>query len=1076
MQNPPPANKSAVFTRFMIAAMVLGRAAVGAHAESPPSAESILDATGVKGGLIVHLGCGDGKLTAAFRAGEAFVVHGLDRNAQNIAAARRHIRSLNLYGKVSADTLSGDGLPYTDNLVNLLVASTTGSVDKAEILRVLVPHGVAYLREDDGWSKIVKPRPANIDEWTHFLHGPDNNAVCRDSVVGPPHHLQWVGGPKWARGHEVLATISMVVTAGGRIFYIADEGPTASVDLPSQWVLVARDAFNGVLLWKRPIPKWESRYRPFRSGPTHLPRRLVAVGDDIFVTLGLEEPVVRLDAASGEIQKTYAETAGTEEILFQDGILYLVTGNLAQQRAADQAVRRGQKLPPVHKTIMTIDAATGRRLWKKTDSETADQFAQTMALKDGRVFFQNTRAVLCLDAADGQQIWRQSRPAALRRPAWSVPTLVAYGDVVLSADRLAAGKIADDSKPQRVDWTVSFSGGNAPPGEIIAFDAKTGKRIWASKCQEGYNAPVDVLLTDGLLWTGNLVKAKDPGITKALDPISGEVKRTRPRDQQFFSPGMSHHRCYRNRATENFVLLGRSGIELLDVKSGKAFANHWVRGTCQFGVLPSNGMIYAPPHSCACYVKTKLNGFNALAPKRTAAGQQTPRPHVEKGSAFAELANSNAQAANPNAEDWPTYRHDPHRSGVASTTVPSKLSQAWRTEIGGDLTAVVVAGGKLFVARGDAHAVYALDAASGKPAWTFTTGARIDSPPTIAGEHVYVGCTDGSIYCLQASDGQLAWRFRAGEEERLVMIDGALESAWPVHGSVLVQNNLVYFAAGRSSFLDGGILVYAIDRLTGSVVHKSRASGRNLKTGEQPKGIIKGFDMPSGLPDVLSSDGSNVYMRDLMFDDQCTQQPSAQRHLFSPTGFLDDSWWHRGYWLFGDSFSSGWGGWHRMGNQVPAGRLMVFDDTTIYGFGRNFIPSGNAGQWRKGEFYRLFAAAKEPKPLEKKPAQPNNKRRNRAPKSRVDYKWSNRIEPEVRAMVLAGDLLFVAGPHGETHKKQAAFEGDEGISLQAVSTSDGSILAQYQLDSLPVFDGMAAARGQLYLSTKDGRVLCFGAK
>ena len=1076
MQNPPPANKSAVFTRFMIGAIVLARAVVGAHAGSPPSAKSILDATGVKGGLIVHLGCGDGKLTAAFRAGEAFVVHGLDRNAKNIAEARRHIRLLDLYGKVSVDTLSGDGLPYTDNLVNLLVASTTGGVDKAEILRVLVPHGVAYLREDDGWSKIVKPRPANIDEWTHFLHGPDNNAVCRDSVVGPPHHLQWVGGPKWARGHEVLATISMVVTAGGRIFYIADEGPTASVDLPSQWVLVARDAFNGVLLWKRPIPKWESRYRPFRSGPTHLPRRLVAVGDDIFVTLGLEEPVVRLDAASGEVQMTYAETAGTEEILFQDGILYLVTGNLAQQRAADQAVRRGQKLPPVHKTIMTIDAATGRRLWEKTDNETADQFAQTMALKDGRVFFQNTRAVLCLDAADGEQIWRQSRPAALRRPAWSVPTLVAYGDVVLSADRLAAGKIADDSKPQRVDWTVSFSGGNAPPGEIIAFDAKTGKRIWASKCQEGYNSPVDVLLTDGLLWTGNLVKAKDPGITKALDPISGEVKRTRPRDQQFFSPGMSHHRCYRNRATENFVLLGRSGIELLDVKSGKAFANHWVRGTCQFGVLPSNGMIYAPPHSCACYVKTKLNGFNALAPKRTAAGQQTPRPHVEKGSAFAELANSNAQAANPNAEDWPTYRHDPQRSGVASTAVPSKLSQAWRTEIGGDLTAVVVAGGKLFVARGDAHAVYALDAASGKPAWTFTTGARIDSPPTIAGEHVYVGCTDGSIYCLQASDGQLAWRFRAGEEERLVMIDGALESAWPVHGSVLVQNNLVYFAAGRSSFLDGGILVYAIDRLTGSVVHKSRASGRNLKTGEQPKGIIKGFDMPSGLPDVLSSDGSNVYMRDLMFDDQCTQQPSAQRHLFSPTGFLDDSWWHRGYWLFGDSFSSGWGGWHRMGNQVPAGRLMVFDDTTIYGFGRNFIPSGNAGQWRKGEFYRLFAAAKEPKPLEKKPGQPNNKRRNRAPTSRVDYKWSNRVEPEVRAMVLAGDLLFVAGPHGETHKKQAAFEGDEGISLQAVSTSDGSILAQYKLDSLPVFDGMAAARGQLYLSTKDGRVLCFGAK
>jgi len=32
-------------------------------------AKQILNATNVKGGLIVHIGCGDGKLTAALRAG-----------------------------------------------------------------------------------------------------------------------------------------------------------------------------------------------------------------------------------------------------------------------------------------------------------------------------------------------------------------------------------------------------------------------------------------------------------------------------------------------------------------------------------------------------------------------------------------------------------------------------------------------------------------------------------------------------------------------------------------------------------------------------------------------------------------------------------------------------------------------------------------------------------------------------------------------------------------------------------------------------------------------------------------------
>jgi trans-aconitate methyltransferase len=38
---------------------------------------------------VVHLGCGDGTLTAQLAGGEQFVVHGLDTDAANVAAARR---------------------------------------------------------------------------------------------------------------------------------------------------------------------------------------------------------------------------------------------------------------------------------------------------------------------------------------------------------------------------------------------------------------------------------------------------------------------------------------------------------------------------------------------------------------------------------------------------------------------------------------------------------------------------------------------------------------------------------------------------------------------------------------------------------------------------------------------------------------------------------------------------------------------------------------------------------------------------------------------------------------------------
>ena len=87
-----------------------------------PQATEILKAAGVSGGLIVHLGCGDGRLTAALHAGDGYLVQGWDREAQNVAKARAYIQSLGSYGPVSADRLTGDSLPYIDNFANLVVA------------------------------------------------------------------------------------------------------------------------------------------------------------------------------------------------------------------------------------------------------------------------------------------------------------------------------------------------------------------------------------------------------------------------------------------------------------------------------------------------------------------------------------------------------------------------------------------------------------------------------------------------------------------------------------------------------------------------------------------------------------------------------------------------------------------------------------------------------------------------------------------------------------------------------------------------------------------------------------------
>jgi len=108
-----------------------------------------------------------------------------------------------------------------------------------------------------------------------------------------------VAGPQNTRHHEAVASVTVAISAGGRLFYIVDEASVASILLPPQWQLAARDAFNGVLLWKRPITTWEPHLRGKSSGPPELSRRLVANGDRVYAALGLAAPVTALDAATG---------------------------------------------------------------------------------------------------------------------------------------------------------------------------------------------------------------------------------------------------------------------------------------------------------------------------------------------------------------------------------------------------------------------------------------------------------------------------------------------------------------------------------------------------------------------------------------------------------------------------------------------------------------------------------------------------------------------------------------------------------------------------------------------------------
>ena len=152
----------------------------------------------------------------------------------------------------------------------------------------------------------------------------------------------------------------------------------------------------------------------------------------------------------------------------------------------------------------------------------------------------------------------------------------------------------------------------------------------------------------------------------------------------------------------------------------------------------------------------------------------------------------------------------------------------------------------------------------------------------------------------------------------------------------------------------------------------------------------------------------------------------------------------------------------------------MFDEDTTYGlhvFTKRlrlspvFTPAGDG--------YELFADDNDNEPV----LAENSIQREKGPgfSRAAPPKWSKQIPLRARAMVLAGDKLFMVGPPDVMPKDDpyAAFDGKLGAKMWVVSAKDGEKLAEYALDSQPVFDGLIAAAGRLYLATEDGRLLCY---
>jgi hypothetical protein len=304
-----------------------------------------------------------------------------------------------------------------------------------------------------------------------------------------------------------------------------------------------------------------------------------------------------------------------------------------------------------------------------------------------------------------------------------------------------------------------------------------------------------------------------------------------------------------------------------------------------------------------------------------------------------------------------------------------------------------------------------------------------------------------------------------------MMAYGQLESTWPVFGSLPVIDNVVYCTAGTSTFAANGVYVFGLDLVTGKVLSENRIVAPREDNKPIPFG--HNFRIKGSANDLIVSDGEMIYMRDTVLDKNCRPLTTygKPRLMASGLSLLDDSWFHRSFWFMDTltQYSSHF-----------ACDLMVFDKNrqyrvTSYSAGRT--NESNPCDGYKLSSYPLTKHTSRHDPKIKRGEKKARPTKTRTPKP---Y-WEKLNQVNVKAMVLANiqsdsPVLAIAGPPviKDFQGFEEAIKGNRGGIFQLLSASDGNELCKLPLSSPPIFDGMSAVDGNIFISLMNGQVICFG--
>jgi outer membrane protein assembly factor BamB len=814
---------------LLLATLLVGLPVCARAATAP------LDQAGALGGLCVQLGCGDGSLLVEMATEPRCLVQGFDSDPGKVASIRRLLQERRLYGQVTVEEWTTRALPYGANVVNLLIVSDGVTVPAEEVLRVLAPGGVVLQAGGGRWTRTVKGRPAGMDDWPQWRHGPDRNPVSKDTLVEVPERIQWLSF-QGKQGKEM-------VTAGGRT-YSLNEG-----------LLRVRDAFNGLPLWS---VKMGDKCRP------------AATQDGVLVSLGGK--LTHLDGMTGKPLVTFAEAGAPSVILHLPGV-------------GDDA---GIVVSASDKDVTAFRLTGAKLLWRTTAVQ-----PRGLSAADGALFLisgdtkgEAISTVQALEVLTGRPRWSRTDLGWART---CYRSSFGNGTVAFEAGRYALPKGLDPDKSAVT--SVHFL--SAADGKTIRdYDYKPAMRHDENPRAFFLGDQVVMHQAETKTQPTSLAFFRDLTSNPVVKPTVYE--RSFPlfcfppvATERFFiygSMGFTDWKTFEHHS--NPITRGSCGRDSEGMLPANGLLYVFPKSCSCFSML--NGVAaLAPAHKRPleqAHPLIKGPGFGKPTATRTDAIGGWP---AYRGDEF--RSGSTAAAI-------PTTLKPLWERPVPAPTFRGPALEEWDEYpfATGPLTPPVVSDGLVVFAQPHTHRVFAVRADDGKPTWDFTANGRVDSAPTIHEGLCLFGTRTGWVYCLSASDGTLHWQLRVAPAEQRIVHCGQVESPWPTAGSVLVSRGTAYVSAGLHPLTDGGMRVSAIDPRTGAVKWQQIVTdmGYDDRTWRGRLGLEQDYS------DLVVRDGDRIAMSRWLFDPATGKNEYLFQNAFYRLG-KDGAYLQRGTWSYG---------------------------------------------------------------------------------------------------------------------------------------------------------------------------------